>query len=108
DDSLQSADLTIYAELHNAADHSVSGKVSGSAAGVRFEQPVTLVPHEDKTVVFSPQGFPVLHIHNPTPWWPWQMGERHLERLTMSFSDAAGETDAQSVDFGIREITSEF
>jgi exo-1,4-beta-D-glucosaminidase len=35
------------------------------------------------------------------------MGEPHLERLTISFAEQGTKTDEQSVDFGIREITSE-
>jgi len=107
DASLAAADLAVYAELHNAADHDVQGTVSGTAAGVRFEQPVRLAAHEDKTVVFSPEQFPALHLRNPKPWWPAQMGEPHLEHLAMSFVEQGIKSDEQSVDFGIREITSE-
>ena len=107
DDTLNIADLTVYAELHNAADHPVKGVVSGSAAGAAIEQPVELAAHEDRTVVFSPEQFPALRIHNPKLWWPYQMGEPHLERLTLKFTDQGHVTDEQSVDFGIREITSE-
>jgi exo-1,4-beta-D-glucosaminidase len=106
--ALDAADLTVYAELHNATDHSVKGMVAGSAAGVRFEQPVELAPHEDREVVFTPEQFSQLHIHNPRLWWPRQMGEPHLERLTMNFSVQGQTTDEQSVDFGFREVTSEF
>ena len=42
DDSLNIADLTVYAELHNATGNTVKGVVSGTAAGVKFEQPVEL------------------------------------------------------------------
>jgi exo-1,4-beta-D-glucosaminidase len=35
------------------------------------------------------------------------MGQPHLERLTVSFAAEGQATDEQSVDFGIREITSE-
>ncbi len=105
--ALDSADLTVYAELHNATDHSIKGLVSGAAAGVRFEQPVELAPHEDRGVTFTPEQFPQLHIRDPKPWWPRQMGQPHLERLTMSFSVQGQTTDEQSVDFGFREITSE-
>ena len=105
--TLDAADLTIYAELHNSTDHAVKGLVSGAAAGVRFEQPVELSPHEDREIVFTPEQFPQLQIHNPKPWWPRQMGEPHLERLTVSFSVKGQTTDEQSVDFGFREITSE-
>jgi exo-1,4-beta-D-glucosaminidase len=107
DGTLNTADLTFYTELHNATDHAVKGVVAGSTAGVRFEQPVELAPHEDRSVVFTPAQFPQLRIHEPKLWWPHQMGQPHLERLTMSFSAQGQITDEQSVDFGFREITSE-
>ena len=107
DDTHNIADLTVYAELHNAADHPVKGVVSGSAAGAAIQQSVELAAHEDRTVVFSPEQFPALRIHNPKLWWPYQMGEPHLERLALKFTDQGHVTDEQSVDFGIREITSE-
>jgi exo-1,4-beta-D-glucosaminidase len=108
DSSLRSAELTVYAELHNSTDHAVKGMASGTAAGVHFEQPVELAAHEDRTVVFSPQQYPALRIRNPQPWWPAQMGEPHLEHLTVRFAAHDETTDEQSVDFGIREITSEY
>ena len=107
DASLGTAELTVYAELHNASDHTVKGVVEGTAAGVKFEQPVELGAHEDKTVTFAPEQFPQLRVHDPKPWWPRQMGDPHLERMTMRFRDQGEVTDEQSVDFGIREITSE-
>lgn len=107
DDSLKTAELTVYAELQNATAHEMKGVVSGTAAGVHFEQPVELAAHEDKTVVFTPEKVPALQIKDPKLWWPYSMGEPHLERLTVSFSSQGVKTDEQSVDFGIREITSE-
>ena len=53
----------VYAELHNGADHEMKGVVSGTAAGVRFEQPVTLAAHEDKTVAFAPEQFPICLLY---------------------------------------------
>jgi len=107
DSALDTAELTVYAELHNATDRAVKGVVAGSAAGVRFEQPVELAPHEDRGIAFTPERFPQLHIRDPKPWWPRQMGQPHLERLTMNFSIQGQVTDEQSVDFGFREVTSE-
>jgi exo-1,4-beta-D-glucosaminidase len=107
DSTLGMAELTVYAELHNASDGVVKGVVEGTAAGVKFELPVELAAHEDKTIAFAPDQFAQLRIRNPRPWWPRQMGEPHLERLTMSFREQGVVTDEQSVDFGIREITSE-
>jgi len=74
---------------------------------VKFEQPVELAAHEDRTVSFAPAQFAQLILHNPKPWWPRQMGEPHLERLTMSFREQGEVTDEQSIDFGVREMTSE-
>jgi exo-1,4-beta-D-glucosaminidase len=107
DNSLGVADLTVYADLQNASDRVVNGEVSGSAAGATFTQTVTLAAHEDRTVVFTPQEFPQLRIHNPHIWWPWQMGQPNLEQLTMRFAVKEQVEDAQSVQFGIREVTTE-
>lgn len=107
DSSLHEADLTVYGELHNATDQPVHGTVSGEVAGVRIQQPVDLAPHEDKTVVFTPEKFSQLRIRNPKIWWPWQMGTPNLETLTLRFAVNGRLSDEQSVQFGIREVTSE-
>ena len=107
DGSLSRADLTVYAELHNASSHPVKGILTGTAAGARFEKPVELAANEDQTAVFSPEQFPALRLQNPKPWWPRQMGEPHLEQVTVSFTTEGRTTDEQSASFGIREITSE-
>jgi exo-1,4-beta-D-glucosaminidase len=107
DSALSFADLSVYAELYNATNHTVNGVATGSASGVQFEQPVELAAHEHRTVVFTPEAYPQLRFQNPKPWWPRQMGEPHLEHLTVGFKVQGQLTDEQSVDFGFREITSE-
>jgi exo-1,4-beta-D-glucosaminidase len=107
DASLSEADLSVYSELHNASDHAVRGFVTGIVAGARIEQPVELAANESKTVAFSAEQFPQLRIRNPRVWWPYQMGEPHLETLMLSFTEGGRVSDEQSVRFGIREITSE-
>ncbi len=107
DEDLSTAELTVYAELKNATSQSIQGTLSGSASGATFEQTVQLAPHEERTVVFTPDKFPQLRIHNPKLWWPRQMGQPHLEKLTMSFRTGGQVSDQQTVNFGIREITSE-
>ncbi len=107
DESLQTAELTVHAELDNASNIEVQGVVSGSAAGVTFEQPVHLAPHEERAVIFAPAQFPQLRIRDPRLWWPWQMGDPHLEALTMSFRSQGQTMDEKTIEFGIREITSE-
>ncbi len=107
DEDLSVADLTVYAELQNATDHSITGTLTGTASGATFQQTVQLAPHEERTVVFTPDKFPQLRIHNPKIWWPRQMGQPNLQKLTMSFRTSGQISDEQTVNFGIREITSE-
>ncbi len=107
DDNLSTANLTVYAEVRNATDQALQSIVSGTASGVRFQQTVSLAPHEQRTVVFSPEQFPQLRIQNPSIWWPWQMGQPHLEHLSMSAGVADQVSDQKTVEFGIREVTSE-
>ena len=107
DPSLSIANLTITAELHNSADHAVKGIVSGSAAGVRFEVPVELQASEARSIVLTPQQFPQLQIHTPAPWWPYQMGTPHLEKLTVEFRESGLISDEKTIYFGFREINSE-
>lgn len=105
--SANEADLTVYAELHNASGTAIKGILSGTAAGAHFEKPIELAPNEDQTVAFSPEQFPALHLQNPKLWWPRQMGDPHLEQLNVSFSTQGRTVDEQTTTFGIREITSE-
>ncbi len=107
DGNLHIADLTVYADLRNATSHPVAGTLSGSAAGVTFQQSVQLAPHQERSIAFAPDKFPQLRIHNPQLWWPRQMGTPHLQRLTMSFRTSGQLSDQQSVHFGIRQMTSE-
>ena len=107
DDSLMEADLRVYAELDNTSDYSISGKVTATVANIPIEKPVTLAPHEHQTVALTPDQFPQLRVRNPRVWWPYVMGNPHLQRLTMRFTANGKVSDEQSIDFGIREITSE-
>jgi exo-1,4-beta-D-glucosaminidase len=107
DASLKEADVTVYGEVRNSTDHAVHGIVSGTVANIRIAQPVDLAPHEDKTVSFTPEKFPQLRVRNPRIWWPWQMGKPNLETLTLRFTLNGKVSDERSVQFGIREVTSE-
>jgi exo-1,4-beta-D-glucosaminidase len=107
DASLKEADLTVYAELHNATDRTVRGNVTGTVANIPIEQAVELQPHEDRTITFTPEQFPQLKIKNPRIWWPAQMGSPNLETLTLRFVENGKTSDEKSVRFGVREMTSE-
>ncbi|MHB1022943.1 MAG: glycosyl hydrolase 2 galactose-binding domain-containing protein [Acidobacteriaceae bacterium] len=107
DDSLKTAELTVVAEVHNATDHAVQGKLEGTVAGIRISQSVELAPKEEKTVSFSPEQFPQLEMKNPQVWWPADVGRHPLETLTLRFVANGSVSDQQTVQFGIREVTSE-
>ena len=65
------ADLTVYAELHNARDQSSERRRlrhgRGSALRAAGGTGRARRPHRR---LFSPEQFPHLRIHNPKPWWP--------------------------------------
>jgi exo-1,4-beta-D-glucosaminidase len=101
------AELTVYGEIHNASSRRVEGTASIALLGVRAEQPVALDAGESRTVVFTPEQFPQLRVQHAPLWWPYQMGDPHLETLRMSFRTGGELSDEAIAKVGIREITSE-
>ncbi|MFZ0582964.1 MAG: sugar-binding domain-containing protein [Candidatus Acidiferrales bacterium] len=104
---LDQANLAVEVELHNATDDAVTGVLEGKFDEVNFRQTTTLQPHETKAVRFLSDQYPQLQIKNPKLWWPYQMGPQDLHELSIHFTVGNEESDAQTVKFGIREITSE-
>ena len=107
DASGNQADLTVVVEIHNAADHPVHGTALSTVGSIQLRQQVDLKAGEDKTVTFDTDHYPALRVHDPELWWPYQMGTPHLEKLSVSFEQDGKISDTQSVQFGLREITSE-
>ena len=114
--SLDSAYLTISADLTNTSDSGIGGALDASIEAIRVRQNVYLKPHEKKHVVFVPQDFPALNLAHPRIWWPFQMGSPELYDLKLEFiarpnianaSTPGRLSDSQSVTFGISQITSE-
>ena len=103
------ADLTVIAELENASDRQIEGVVDATlqASGVHVKQTITLAPGEKRTVTFTPEQNPALHVQNPKLWWPAQMGTPTLQHLALQFLVGGKLSDEQRIRFGIREITSE-
>jgi exo-1,4-beta-D-glucosaminidase len=101
------AELTIYGEVHNASSRRVEGTAAIALLGIHMEKPVTLQGGETRTVVFAPEQFPSLRVQHAPLWWPYQMGDPHLEMLRMSFHTGGEMSDEATAKVGIREITSE-
>jgi exo-1,4-beta-D-glucosaminidase len=107
DASLQTADVTVTAQLQNATTQPVSGILSGTLAGARFQQHITLAAGESRSVSFSPEKYPQLKLDHPAIWWPREMGAHPLERLTVRFYANGKLSDTSTARVGIREATSE-
>jgi len=103
--SLERAELTVRAELHNDTDAPVEGMLRGGFEAVTFEQKVSLAPRESRSVAFTPGEFPQLKIDHPELWWPKGLGDQKLHLLSMKFVTSDGVSDSQAASFGIREIT---
>jgi exo-1,4-beta-D-glucosaminidase len=107
DQSLSTAELTVYAELRNSSSAAVDATVEAELLGMHLSKPVKLAPWETVTVTFTPHEFPSLRIQHPQIWWPYQMGTPHLETLKMSVKSPNGSSGDATTRFGIREMTSE-
>src|SRR5215472_9692654 len=103
----KSAALTLSAELRNNTDHPIKAKFEVHLPGILIRQSVDLAAKESKVARFSPEQFAELKLNDPHLWWPYQMGEPYL--YTAHFSAKIGDTlsDSSSLEFGIREVTSE-
>ena len=83
------AHLTVRAEVTNATGASVKGILRGSLEGqggpIEFSQPIELAANEKKEAVFSPETTAPLNLYKARLWWPYQMGEPHLNHLKLQF-----------------------
>ncbi|MBV9927277.1 MAG: glycosyl hydrolase family 2 [Acidobacteria bacterium] len=105
--SLDTAHLTVYAELHNATDRPVQGTLRGRIEQIQFAHAVKLDPNETRVVGFTPEEFRQLNLARPRLWWPANLGEPNLYDLALEFETGGQVSDRQGTHFGIREITSE-
>jgi exo-1,4-beta-D-glucosaminidase len=105
--SLDEADLTIEAELHNAGPVQVAGSLEADIEGHRIRQAVTLNAGEARAIHFAPDAFSELRVQSPELWWPHQMGAPALHSLSLRFVLGDQISDSASTRYGIREITSE-
>ncbi|GAA4527841.1 glycoside hydrolase family 2 protein [Amycolatopsis samaneae] len=98
---LESAELTVRAELANNTDRTVAARATGKIGTLSFAKDVTLAPHETTTVTFEP-----IHLDRPRVWWPAQMGDQPMYRLAMAVSADGTPSDGASTDFGVRDVQS--
>ena len=110
--STNRAHLTVHAELQDAASIPIKGilrgNITGAAAPIEFSQHVELEPGEQRSFAFTPDSVASLNVQNPRLWWPYQMGEPYLHKLSLEFvPDNGPVSDKQTVEFGIVQTDSE-
>lgn len=105
---LDEAWLTVEATLCNASDEAVSGKLCGEFEKGSFEYPVELAAGETKTVKLTSDEVRKLHVKNPRLWWCHNLGTPEMYSMELSFVVDDKVSDAQTVDFGIRQVDSWF
>jgi len=95
------AELTVRVELKNAGNRPVVGWLHCQIESLVAAKLVTLGPQESR----------VLHdqikLAHPRLWWPVQAGEQNLYPLDLSFRVDGQTSDSASIQFGIREVTSD-
>src|SRR5882724_9174823 len=106
DPSLASAELTIKADLVNTTAAAVHTTVTAKIDQIMVSQDVDLAASETKTVTFQPSTSAALKLAAPRLWWPAQMGAQELYQVVVSAQIAAAASDSETVQFGIRDVTS--
>src|SRR5277367_2141480 len=106
------AHLTVRAEVQNSSNAPVRGtlrgQIAGAAAPIEFSQSVELKAGERRAIAITPDSSALLNVQNPRLWWPYQMGEPYLHKLTLEFVPEKGPaSDRQSIAFGIVQTDSE-
>ena len=108
----ESAHLTVRADLQNVSDRAVKGwlrgRILGEPAPIEFSAPVELAAGQKSSLAVTPQSSPALNVKNPRLWWPYQMGEPYVHKLSLEFIDRQGRiSDSQTMSFGITQTHSE-
>ena len=106
------AHLTVRTSASNATAEPVQGtlrgKIKGGGLSVDFSQEVWLAPNESKEIMVSPDTVPALNLLRPKLWWPYQMGEPFLHKLTLEFvTSQKVVSDTKTIEFGIVQTDSE-
>ncbi len=101
------AAFTLYADLTNGSDRPVQGMLQGTVANIAFSKRVRLAGHTTSRVSLTPEDFPQLVLANPQLWWPADLGSQTLYQMQIEFETGGAVSDSASVEFGIRQISSQ-
>lgn len=103
---METAALTVEAEVRNNRAEPVTAAVQGRIGNVAFRRSVPLQGGERRTVTFSPADTPQLTLARPRVWWPAGMGAQPRYELELTAAAGGRLTDRAGTAFGIRDVTS--
>ncbi|HEV2987303.1 MAG TPA: glycoside hydrolase family 2 protein [Candidatus Angelobacter sp.] len=106
-DTLDLADLTTYVDLKNGSNKPVKGSLEVAIENVTVRRDVELAAGETREISFSPDQYSQLQIKSPRVWWPAKLGAQELYLARFRFIAGGNTSDEQSVNFGVREASSE-
>ena len=104
--TLKEAWLTVETTVSNMSESPVEGVLTYSFEGKTFEYPVALAAGEKKVVSVDSKDAKMFHVKNPRLWWSHDLGNPEMYDMEVAFVVDGKESDAQHVDFGIRQIES--
>ena len=105
DPSLESAQLTVRADITNTTGKDVHGQVRLVIEQLELVEDIDLAAHETRTITFSPAQHAGLELANPRLWWPAQLGSPELYDLSLVAEVDGKLSDVENVRFGVREVT---
>jgi len=105
--SLETAQLTVSAEVGNTSDQPVKGTLQGRIEDKHFSQRLELGPQERITVSFTPQQVPDLTVRKPRGWWPYRLGGQERYTLTLEVDADGRPSDQAQALFGIQQMDTE-
>jgi exo-1,4-beta-D-glucosaminidase len=105
--NLASADLIVSMDLENTSDKPVTGTVDVTLDGVVTTIPVSVAGGVTQRVSLDGSDHPGLHLTKPRLWWPVGYGSPELYSLQVGVTVSNKVSDARTIRFGVREVTSE-
>lgn len=104
--TLDNASVTLKINLHNYADHPVSGALHANiGSDIHISKEVALEAHQSKEIILNKDEFPALEIKHPRLWWTHDLGKPNLYSLEINFKSKGQVSDTKNIKFGIRTIT---
>ncbi len=101
------AELKINIPLKNNTNKSVQGELTATIENTVVRQAYSLLPNEEKTLIFEPTQHAQLTIQKPRLWWPNGYGNQEMYDLVIDVTQAGQQSDVKKIRFGIREVSYE-